>query len=257
LGIHGVYRDAGGGLIVGGLAYAALFALVPSIVLVVGALYLIIDDPIVREEAIDLLARALPALQDVVAPAVEGAAGTAALSSIVAIAIAAWAASGLYVALTRGMERFFPGERTSSVLARAGGVLLVVLVIVGVLVGVFVSGVLTVVARSVGIDSEWLLAVVGAIGTLVVATGLAYGIYRVIPASPPRPAAARLPALLVGVAIGLMTLLYGLIAPWLISSYQAFGVMASVFVALVWLRVVFLAIVYGAAMARFTDSPQP
>jgi hypothetical protein len=48
-------------------------------------------------------------------------------------------------------------------------------------------------------------------------------------------------------------LFYGLISPWLVSGYQAFGVMASVFVALVWLRVVFLAMVYGAAMTRYRD----
>ena len=50
-----------------------------------------------------------------------------------------------------------------------------------------------------------------------------------------------------------MTLLYSVISPWLVSGFQAFGVMASVFVALVWLRVIFLAMVYGAAMARYRD----
>ena len=62
-----------------------------------------------------------------------------------------------------------------------------------------------------------------------------------------------MPAALAGVAIGLMTLLYGVISPWLVSGYQMFGVMASVFVALLWLRVVFMAIIYGAAMAKYRD----
>ena len=55
-----------------------------------------------------------------------------------------------------------------------------------------------------------------------------------------------------------MTLFYGLLSPWLVSSFAAFGVMASVFVALVWLRIVFLAMAYGAAMAshRYRDSGQ-
>jgi len=50
-----------------------------------------------------------------------------------------------------------------------------------------------------------------------------------------------------------MTLFYSFISPWLVSGFQAFGVMASVFVALIWLRVVFLAMIYGAAMARYRD----
>ncbi len=62
-----------------------------------------------------------------------------------------------------------------------------------------------------------------------------------------------MPAVLVGLAVGLLTLLYGLISPWLVSSFQALGAMASVFVALLWLRLVFMAILLGAAMARYRD----
>jgi uncharacterized BrkB/YihY/UPF0761 family membrane protein len=89
--------------------------------------------------------------------------------------------------------------------------------------------------------------------TLALASGIVYAIYRVIPANPPEAWSARLPALLVGVAIALMTLLYSVLSPWLVSGFQVFGVAATVFVALVWLRVVFLAMVYGAAMARYRD----
>ncbi len=74
-----------------------------------------------------------------------------------------------------------------------------------------------------------------------------------MPANPPSAHAARVPAILVGVAIAAMTLFYSFISPWLVSGFQAFGVMASVFVALIWLRVVFLAMIYGAAMARYRD----
>lgn len=50
-----------------------------------------------------------------------------------------------------------------------------------------------------------------------------------------------------------MTLLYSALSPWLVSGLQAFGVMASLFVTPVWWRVVFLGMVYGAAMARYHD----
>lgn len=253
LGIQAEYRDAGGGLIVGGLAYAALFALIPTLVLAVALVNLLIDDPQLRADAVDLIADAFPALESLAEPAVESATEYAGLGAIVALATFAWGASGLYVSLTRAMERFFPGERVSTVMARVLGVLLVALIIVGVLAALVVSGVVTVIARALEIDADWLLGVVGGLLTLVGATALAYGVYRLLPTAPPSRAATRLPALLVGITIGLMTLFYGLLSPWLVSSFQAFGVMASVFVALVWLRLVFMAVVYGAAMTRYRD----
>ncbi|MEA2026546.1 MAG: hypothetical protein U9O18_07630, partial [Chloroflexota bacterium] len=55
IGIQVVYRKTGGGLIVGGLAYAALFALIPTFTLIVAGIYLLIDDPQIRQEAVDLI----------------------------------------------------------------------------------------------------------------------------------------------------------------------------------------------------------
>jgi uncharacterized BrkB/YihY/UPF0761 family membrane protein len=185
--------------------------------------------------------------------AVEGANDLAAVGGIIAIIGFLWGASGLYLNMTRAMERFFPGERVSGAFARVMGVLLVVLIIVGVLAAVLVAGVVTVVARALALDTEWILTVASAAATLLIAAGIVYGIYRVIPANPPAAHSARLPAVLVGGAIAAMTLFYGVISPWLVSGFQAFGVMASVFAALVWLRVVFMAMVYGAAMARYRD----
>lgn len=253
IGIQSVYRNTGGGLIVGGLAYAALFAIIPTFALVAAGIYLLVDDPQVRQDAIALINDAFPAFEDITEPAVRNAGTFAAAGSVIALIGFAWGASGLYLNLTRAMERFFPGERISGVLARVLGVLLVVLVIVGVLAAVFVSGVVTVVAQALELDAEGLLTAVGAALTLILATLLVYGIYRVMPANPPTAHAARLPAILVGVAIALMTLFYSIISPWLVSGFQMFGVMASVFVALIWLRVVFLAMIYGAAMARYRD----
>jgi uncharacterized BrkB/YihY/UPF0761 family membrane protein len=253
IGIQVVYRSTGGGLIVGGLSYAALFALIPTLIVVVAGIFLLVDDPQFRNDAVELLSDAFPAFAGVTDTAVEGANDLAAVGGIIAIIGFLWGASGLYLNLTRAMERFFPGERVSGAFARVMGVLLVVLIIVGVLAAVLVAGVVTVVARALALDTEWILTVASAAATLLIAAGIVYGIYRVIPANPPAAHSARLPAVLVGGAIAAMTLFYGVISPWLVSGFQAFGVMASVFAALVWLRVVFMAMVYGAAMARYRD----
>jgi uncharacterized BrkB/YihY/UPF0761 family membrane protein len=253
LGIQVVYRNAPGGLIVGGLSYAALFALIPTIVLVVAGIFLIVDDPGFRADAVELINKALPAFEGVTDQAVDGAGDMAAVGGIIALIGFLWGASGLYLNLTRAMERFFPGERVSGALARVAGVLLVVVIIVGVLAAVFVAGVVTVIAQALELDIEWLLRVTSVAATLAIATGIVYGVYRAIPANPPIAHSARLPAVLVGMAIALMTLLYSVLSPWLVSSFQTFGAVASVFTALVWLRTVFLAMTYGAAMTRYRD----
>jgi uncharacterized BrkB/YihY/UPF0761 family membrane protein len=253
IGIQVVYRSTGGGLIVGGLTYAALFALIPTLILVIAGIFWLVDDPQFRQDAIDLISEAFPAFAGITDTAVEDAREFAAVGGLVALIGFVWGASGLYLNLTRAMERFFPGERVSGMLARVLGVLLVVVIIVGVLAAVVVAGVVTVVAHALDLDGEWILAVGSALATFVIAAAMVYGIYRVIPSNPPTARSARLPAGLVGSAIALMTLLYGAISPWLVSGFQAFGVMASVFVAMVWLRVVFLAVIYGAAMARYWD----
>jgi membrane protein len=249
IGIQVVYRSNTGGLIGSGLSYAALFALIPTIILVVAGIYWLVDDPGFRQEAVDLINRIIPAFSDFTEQAVDGAAELTTGAGLIALVGFMWGASGLYLNLTRGMERFFPGDRVSGVLARIVGVLLVLVMIIAVLVAVFVAGVVTVVARALQLDAEWILTVGSAAATFLLAAIIVYAIYRVIPANPPSAHSARLPAILVGVAIALMTVLYGVLSPLLVSGFAMFGVMASVFVALVWLRVVFMAMVYGAAMA--------
>ena len=62
-----------------------------------------------------------------------------------------------------------------------------------------------------------------------------------------RPA---LPALVAGLGIGLLTSLFGLLAPLLIRGFAALGVITSVFAALVWFNLLFQILLYGAAFAR-------
>ncbi len=253
IGIQVVYRSTGGGLIVGGLSYAALFALIPTLILVIAGIFLLVDDPQFRQDAIEVINQAFPAFTGITDTAVEGARELAAVGGLVALIGFLWGASGLYLNLTRAMERFFPGERVSGVLARVVGVLLVLLIIVGVLAVVLIAGVVTVIIHALELDSEWILTAVSSVATFGIAAAIVYAIYRVIPSNPPSARSAWLPAVLVGLAIALMTLLYSALSPLLVSSYAAFGVMASVFVALIWLRVVFLAMIYGTAMARYRD----
>ena len=51
-------------------------------------------------------------------------------------------------------------------------------------------------------------------------------IYRLVPTAPPSLRAALPPAILAGVGIGLLTNLFGLLAPLLIGGLSGFGVIA-------------------------------
>ena len=59
-----------------------------------------------------------------------------------------------------------------------------------------------------------------------------------------------MPALIVGVVIGLFTSLFGLVAPLIVRQWLALGIVGSVFISLVWFNLVFQALVMGAALTR-------
>jgi len=156
LGVHVAYRSAGGGLVVGGLSYAALFALVPTLVPVIAGLFLLIDDPQLRQDAVELLDEAFPAFAGITDTAVEGARDLAAVGGD-------RGSLGLPVGRQRPLSQpaagdgaLFPGERVSGLLARVAGVLLVLVLIVGVLAAVLMAGVLTLVARVLDTDARHL-----------------------------------------------------------------------------------------------------
>lgn len=191
--------------------------------------------------------------EDVASSAVLRADRAAAIGGIVALVGFFWGASGFYLNLTRAAERFFPGKRKSGARTRIVGVLLVLLIIAAVIVAVTGVGILDAVATELGLDANLLLSAAAVVAVVLLVTGLVYGVYRVLPANPPTAHSARAPAVAAGLFIAAMTLFYSLVSPWLVSSFETFGVMASVFVALVWLRLVFMAMIYGAAAARFRD----
>ncbi|MEO8273106.1 MAG: hypothetical protein ABI620_03485, partial [Chloroflexota bacterium] len=60
------YNAAGGGLLAGGLAYAALFAIVPGMLLLAGVVGLLFADPTERAKAVAVVVGVLPPLRDLI-----------------------------------------------------------------------------------------------------------------------------------------------------------------------------------------------
>ena len=97
------------------------------------------------------------------------------------------------------------------------------------------------------------LGVVGVVGPLV---GLVVfvvgvlGVFVLVPTAPPSLRAALPPAVLAGVGIGLLTTLFGVLAPWLVGGLSGLGVVATAFALLIWLNFSYQILLYGAAWAR-------
>jgi len=72
-------------------------------------------------------------------------------------------------------------------------------------------------------------------------------IYRAVPARHVPWSAIRLPAVVVGIALMLLTQLFSLIAPRLIGVASVYGTFVAIFAAMVWLSSGFQILLMGAA----------
>ncbi|HEY6057251.1 MAG TPA: YhjD/YihY/BrkB family envelope integrity protein, partial [Candidatus Limnocylindrales bacterium] len=118
LGVLARYDRAGGGLLAAGLAYSAMFALLPALLLIVGVAGLVIDDPARRAELVDALARQVPPLEEFFTVALgEMTKGAAPFSTLALIGLV-WGASRFYGALDDAFSRVFVAAAPRSLLDR-------------------------------------------------------------------------------------------------------------------------------------------
>lgn len=257
-------------MLAGALAYFSFFSVVPALLLFVSLLGILIEDAELRQNLIDSLVNQLDPIRDVAVAAIEGLAGSGRTGTIVGVLGLLWGASGFYGALQGAMQRMFPGPGGRDFLrTRINGVLLVVAVLATLLIAVVVIFALPFITEWVnrrcadlsGLDVAVVdgfcsidfaqvggaIAVVGAMGIAFLAVLL---IYLVIPTDGPTFRQAFWPAVIVGLFIGGLTALFGWIAPLLVRHWLALGIVGSVFISLLWLNLVFQALIYGAAFAR-------
>jgi uncharacterized BrkB/YihY/UPF0761 family membrane protein len=77
--------------------------------------------------------------------------------------------------------------------------------------------------------------------------------YRVLPPKAPRWRSILPAAILVGIAITLLTQLFTFLVPFLVGAAAIAGSLASAFVALAWLSFSFQALLYGASWVRVAE----
>lgn len=253
------YDAAGGSLLASGLAFNSLFAVLPSILLIVAIVGVLLGDPGRLAAIVTSLTVSFPPLAGFFKEALAGFAGGAVTFSVVGIVALVWGASRFYQSLDDAMARIFESEVRRDPFQRGVlGVLSVVLL--AAIVGAVIA--ISHIATSVGADrvpgfdlGVGLLS--STIGALVVSVGLFSGgvaiIYRIVPTNRPAWRMIRRPAIAVGLFAAILTALFTVITPQLVGSLQVYGAFVAVFGAMIWLSFVSQAVLVGATWVHRRD----
>jgi len=240
---------AGAGLFAAALAYSTMFALIPLVLLMAGVVGWLIEDETQQQQLLAQLIGLFPPLADFFSVSLNSLVAARGALSIIGLVGLLWGASNFYAGLDEVMRRIFTGGGMRGQFDRRARGLITILVLIAVLVGtVLLSGVLSTINNYVDDFAFWryLLPII----TLAVFVLVVLAIYKLVPTAPPSLRAALPPALLAGVGIGLLTSLFGILAPLLLGSLSALGVIATAFGVLIWLNFSFQILLYGAAWAR-------
>lgn len=243
------YGDAGGGLLAAGLAFGAVFALVPITLLVVAISGLFVADPSVRAAVIQEIAVRVPPLEQFITLALDQLTQDKAGLGVLAILGLTWTSAQFYGQLDGAFALIFRGERRRDLVDKTiRGLVTLVIAVAMFLVLLAVStmatqnfGILSSVAAEVKVASP-------IVGLVVVIAGIAV-VYRVVPTQRIPWRAAVPPAIVIGLVEIAMSTLFVVLAPHL-ASPRIFGPFVTVFATLAWLSWSFQVLLIGAASVR-------
>jgi membrane protein len=235
------YDTSSGPLLARGIAFTALFTLVPALLLIASIAGLIVSDPETRARIVASLAAQFPPLADVLRDALDAALAHAAAFSLVGAAVLVWSTSGLVRDLDGAFGILFREvwqERT--LLRTAGEVLAVAAAVVGM-------GLIVVLATLPGPLSELLgLARLRVTALIPVAAVFALA-FRFLPRSRPGWRDVIVPAVWVGLGASVLTGAFTYVGPLLFGAADLYGAFAGIFLGLVWLSYVTQLFLVGAA----------
>lgn len=257
------YGRAAGGLLANGLAFSALFAAIPIVLLVLGIAGLVgAGDATIREQVRDALVAALPPLADLITASVSAVTDGAALTSLIGIVGVLWTVGQLFVAVDVAFARIFSDEPERNAIRRTVRGFVVVGLLSTAVVAIIASLALVAALDTIG-GRQGSLAraaaeLLGSAPVLAVVTsGLIVVGYRKLPPRPPTWRALVIPAVLVGVILVVLSQVFTYLVPRLVGVAEMAGPLASGFVALAWLSLSFQALLLGAAWVRVRNAGPP
>ena len=252
------YGKAPGGLLANGLAFSALFAAIPTLLLALGLAGLIAGDPAVVQRLTDALVATFPPLTDLIDSAMVAISQGAAVTGLLGLVGLIWAVSQLYVTVDLAFSRIFSAAPERDVVRRtARGFIWVAILaatIIGLVVLASVAGALDALLPGSFPFAGAILNVVGSQVVLLGCAILMVGIlYRVMPPVKPRIRSLALPAVVAGLAIWFLTQVFTFLVPRLVGVAALAGSLASAFIALAWLSFLFQALLFGAAWVKVRE----
>ena len=243
------FASSSGPILARGIAFVALFAVVPAVIVVLSIVGIFVSDPAVRAEIVAILTEQIPSLAPVLDEALASFAGMATTTGIVGLALLVWSASSMVRAIDGAFRVIFqdsgegrtPIRDVVSVLAVAAGAVLAALVLILITVP--------------GVEERAgpLGRLVQAVTSVVVVIGLLALAFAFVPRPRPTLRALWLPAVATGLALYLLSELFVFLGPLLFGSADLYGAFGALFLGLVWLSNVTQIILLGAAWVAERD----
>ncbi len=246
------YDRAGGALLANGLAYSALFAIVPLVLVATGLTGLVVRDPIVRAQVIDTIANVLPPLRGLVSLVLTESASAAGAISIVGVLGLVWGGSRFILAFEDSAVRIAGGLRTRNLIERnvlgfGAALMLVGSVVVGAVLAALAAFFDAAAAANGLIGVSFLTQLTLAVLPIVLAVGGVTLVYHYVFEIHPAWSATWRPSWVVALLLTVVARIFVYIAPRLIGAAATIGALATAFAALAWLSISFQAILVGAA----------
>jgi membrane protein len=252
------YGKAPGGILANGLAFAALFSALPTTLLLLGIGGLVAQGTAFQEQLASALAQAFPPLADLFGEALSAVSQGAGIASILGLLGLLWGVSQFYATLDLAFSRIFSDAPERDFARRTlRGFVWVLLLIGAVLVVIILAGLSSFLDTLLPdrfdsmrpirtlVTSPLTILVIGVMAVTIA--------YRVLPPKAPHWRSILPPAILVGIAITLLTQLFTTLVPFLVGAAAIAGSLASAFVALAWLSFSFQALLYGASWVRVAE----
>ena len=253
-----VYGKAPGGLLANGLAFTALFAIVPVALVTLGVAGALVDDPRIQAQLAVAIGSLLPPVRDLIDDALRSMSAGARLTSILGVVGLVWTVSQFYVTLDVAFSRIFTGLPERDLVRRTARGFIWVAGLVGFVVALIVGGSLAAAAEAFLPTSTTALISFSRIVSsppVVVALGIGVvlSVYRIVPPVAPTWRAATLPAVVAGTAIVVLSQLFLFVAPRIVGAAAVAGSLAAAFIALAWLSFTFQLLLLGAAWVSVRD----
>lgn len=258
LAVLDTYGKAPGGLLANGLAFSALFAAIPTLLLALGLAGWIAGDPAVVQKMTDALVETFPPLADLIESSMAVVVQGAAVTGIIGLVGVIWTVSQLYVTLDVAFARIFSAVPERDVIRRTARAFVWVAILAAAIIALLVfasvaSAVDALLPGSFPFAGTVLMVIrsqLFLLGGVIVSAGI---LYRVMPPSPPGFRSLALPAIGAGAAIWFLTQAFTFLVPRLVGVAALAGSLASAFITLAWMSFVFQALLYGAAWVKVRE----